>query len=991
MWDKKKDEKDDYKSSEKEKFQISHDQAVKVAKLYLKRFQLTKAWKDAVVSNRFPLYTPSEKVEVAYYEIKISRPKINDVGYIVVNANGKDIPIPCFATTGKTYTERLEAKCMGQLVKVIWHTPSYVTAEDLKGQTIASIGVPPIFEEPSKDDEIVGSIKPLHQEKKIIKRKKKTLERDQATFIDHQWQKIKIHLGIASSQLYKSSSESHNDENNGGAGGTGGVDIEDSLYTIRYANGSWNQPTFSQISPSDDINDTNHWSGCGPTAWAALVAYHDLHWDPCLLYGTHTSLSSYIKRLLMIFHDVLGTHQMSRKDDNGIWLGDTHREDMEKGYEVLEQYLLHGQGSDLGWWAYNGSYQQEFYYAYDMIYEKRHPLIVNYRTEKGGHYALGYGIAIGETIMGSITDAYILANNLHGGDGSFIDDQRETWVHFFYIRGVWSLNSMAYSCPRRKSTETSINPVVTSPMDMTRLNDGLYMIFPIDKNIHIYKTDGINYPIPTRNNPENPKSVSFDKSIILPSNRYHTSASDVLNSLSNFPELVADNATPHGPISSCAWNYEKIGTMIISRFTGNNENQNNDSDSLRAEERENNTPSIPPNEETIIASGKVSNLETLGHVMYARYEDSFQEKSGPYLFLCWRGPRDHNSGKSDPNMPYNWDPIGSPIHIAVLEIPSDLDFTSIVNENGILKSDALNFAHIILPRRFKTVVAPAITIAEDQNTGPMLYIAYSGDDFSGGSLVSHTGFLLIIKLQTLFQMMINGDDRWPSQRSEPTGGPGIIERIVTETRYNPLDGTNYTVDIKYLDSFNWYWVPFDCPVHHVNLDSNGKKVSLIWTSDTNRSPYPTLGSAPYPSNILFAKKDYCFTANQVNGGWPDWGDCTVKVRDSNVMSEYFHQYAHIQENGEILVNGRPVILSTREGRIIAWNGDGLIYFGTLWNSNIVGLQGDLLYSSGFPSIHFVTDSLGNKNFVLGYHSQHGIIHRIFYIDPLITDYDNLPR
>lgn len=239
-------------------------------------------------------------------------------------------------------------------------------------------------------------------------------------------------------------------------------------------------------------------------------------------------------------------------------------------------------------------------------------------------------------------------------------------------------------------------------------------------------------------------------------------------------------------------------------------------------------------------------------------------------------------------------------------------------------------------------------------------------------------------------MLINGDDRWPSQRSEPTGEPGILEREETETRTVGRD--EITVVTKHLDSFNWYWVPFDCPVHHVNLDSNGKEVSLIWISDRNRSPYPPLGSGEYPNNVLFVKKDYSFTGDQINGGWPDWGDCIVKVRKSDVMSDYFPQFNHIQENGEILVNGRPDILSTREGRIIAWKGDGLIYFGRLSNlTNNVYLQGDLLYESGFPSTHFVTDSLGNKNFVLGFHSQHGFNHRIFYIDPLITDYDNLLR
>lgn len=153
-------------------------------------------------------------------------------------------------------------------------------------------------------------------------------------------------------------------------------------------------------------------------------------------------------------------------------------------------------------------------------------------------------------------------------------------------------------------------------------------------------------------------------------------------------------------------------------------------------------------------------------------------------------------------------------HIIILEIPSNTEFADVVTNDGFLKGNTLNFAHVILPERFTTFVDPAISIAEfDAKLGSMVYIAYGENGAQKG--FGTLGRIVTIPLQTLFEIAVSGRDLWPEQNSNPNGEPGIrwhMEGVGTDQR-------------RVYDLLDWYWGYFDYQnfndVRSLNMKSNG--------------------------------------------------------------------------------------------------------------------------------------------------------------------------
>ena len=59
------------KRSKKPILQLTPNQAVSLAEIHLRQFRLAKEWKEATPSDRFPLYSPTNKDTISFYEIKI--------------------------------------------------------------------------------------------------------------------------------------------------------------------------------------------------------------------------------------------------------------------------------------------------------------------------------------------------------------------------------------------------------------------------------------------------------------------------------------------------------------------------------------------------------------------------------------------------------------------------------------------------------------------------------------------------------------------------------------------------------------------------------------------------------------------------------------------------------------------------------------------------------------------------------------------------------
>jgi len=153
-----------------------------------------------------------------------------------------------------------------------------------------------------------------------------------------------------------------------------------------YADGIATRPNYAQIKKNVHPNNTNHSSGCGPTAWMMLLGWHDLAWTPNLLKGEHSTNDTFIENQTMAIHDYLGTINLFGE-------GFTWPNDMAKGYSYVRRKL----GHSCGYW-YKTDYDwlqgcdttKVFKVARWAIREKR-PFIVGYYDD--WHYTIGYIVA----------------------------------------------------------------------------------------------------------------------------------------------------------------------------------------------------------------------------------------------------------------------------------------------------------------------------------------------------------------------------------------------------------------------------------------------------------------------------------------------------------------------------------------------------------------------------------------------------------------------
>jgi hypothetical protein len=139
----------------------SEIQALRIARLHIESCRNLKEWKDADAVDIFPLYGSGKPSEITHYEIKVSSPEQRDSGYIIVSASEETSPIPVFAVSGKTFTERLRAKSGYTETRIVWHHPFSATAMDAKGEVVAVIGTEHKKKKTAKKKPPTGMIKPL--------------------------------------------------------------------------------------------------------------------------------------------------------------------------------------------------------------------------------------------------------------------------------------------------------------------------------------------------------------------------------------------------------------------------------------------------------------------------------------------------------------------------------------------------------------------------------------------------------------------------------------------------------------------------------------------------------------------------------------------------------------------------------------------------------------------------------------------------------------
>ncbi|MFX1258161.1 MAG: hypothetical protein ACFFAN_09900 [Promethearchaeota archaeon] len=655
-------------------FRISASQALKVAEMQIEKCRRLREWRDAYAVKVFPLFSSSDKEEPSYYEVKTSTPSNDDAGTVIISATDMNYPIIGFRTHGRSLSEEIISKSDYEVKRIIWHGLNAVTGENEAGKEIISLGHKPTlvfdldeYEEYRRKHKEDPLPKPLPEPKKSEE-------------FQDEWKEVKKVLGLIKSNPYGVTADS-----------------------FKHA---WGWSRHANLKQYDLPNGES--VGCAAVAWTALLLYHDMYWDPDLLYGTHDprdegkpenidddDMSDYIKRSMKKFHDVMGTRDLPIIELNNTWAYN-----IKEGFKAFEDYHCFGNldfdpddYSEWDWEVFFGAEPGEA--IQDLILElisRDTPVIVglgpytskekkNGKKKKVAHYCLG--LAWAKNDNGKLK--FVLCDELHGKGQ---DDLY--WWHRSGVFGAWGIPRGAYNQPRWRDDRR------WERIDLSNLGNEIYAVgIKHPENSHTFlirRGPAAGFPIPVKGT--NAKSLKFDESIEVPvfalqGSEVHHGDPSITTWLyrQTFVDYLVNNATmqlaPDYKMKDFAFTREDLANILLQ-------------------------PKIPDNQ---IAIFKLLNV--------------------PYLFLAWPD-YDHR------------------IHIAYAIIPDNLE--------------DISFKHVLLPERFRhyDLSQTPIAIAQDvDRTGPMLYIAYQDFNMYYPNIYRGWGRLVIIKLDLFFQIAETGDDLWP--------------------------------------------------------------------------------------------------------------------------------------------------------------------------------------------------------------------------------------
>lgn len=861
-------------SSGERLFRISASQALRVAEMQIEKYQRLKEWNGAYAVDVFPLYLPLDKKEPSYFEVKISTPSVDDAGTVIISATDNNFPIIGFRTRGRTLTEKAIAKSGYEVKRLIWHGLNAVSGIDKEGKEIIRLGHKP---------EEVFNLEKYEEMRK--KRKEKPLpkplpEPKKSEELQEEWKEVKKALGLTKSN-------------------PSGVTAD----SFRFAWGWSRHANLDQYELSN-----GEMVGCGPTAWTALLAYHDLRWDPDWLYGTHNFMSSdYLKRSMKKFHDRMGTQG-----------GSTWAWNMAFGFLVFKDYHYFGDFyfdlDDYDKWdpvafLFGGEPGENIQNLILEMINWNIPIIVGLVIERSwigvpkGHYCLGLGWA--KNANGKLK--YVLCDELHG-EG--LEDL--FWWHRDNVFGAWAIPRSAFQ--PRKSVESN----VWEDIDLANFNNEIYAVgrkhienWP-DPNPPVFvikRGPAAGFPIPVKGT--NAKKLEFSKSVELP-----------------VYELQGSEVYPFSP-SITTWNY-KTTTINIEVSPG---------PVIRAADSTEERSDVFTIEEVRKYLSERPFTATIKRVKWETSET-------PYLFLVWA----------------DWD---GRIHVAYAKIPDDLS--------------AVSFTHVLLPERFRVHTFSGgqtdIAIAQDDKTGPVLYIAYCGGDvyLGNSNLVPDCGGLLIINLDLFFKIAETGEDLWPQ---------------------DSLPNVTYATEMgmQVLTDFKWHWARFRSNVQYVRLSSNGKKVALLWSEEY-------INNLHIYSSYTFETEVQSSTSLRVN-----WGDCKIVIPYAKYGERFLNHSSHIGNEGDwalgdIQSTQCDIFYVSDYQSLIVWTDpDGNLDTANVRISDNVSraeLVSDFFSKGWGPRLAFVRDQLNNLNIVMAYRGGANIYSRILYLGagPIlgITDFDDLPK
>lgn len=240
--------------------------AIKIASAFLKSQCVTVSnseWgQSGTVTDAFPIYLPGVD-EVSYYECKVTMNEV-DAGYILVNTNQTDLPIPQYCTEGKTSSEEFALESgisIGDLQMFRYNC--FEMFAEKKTSIGLGDGVPVVSRGFNKSGNILTGNKIDHQQMTTI-RQGFNRRVQQAEGVNPLYLKTALKSRHNRDSLIAEALKKYPQG------------LSKTTYTDRWTNDElnntfacgWHLPKWTQIR-----NASREWSGCAPLALTMLYAY----------------------------------------------------------------------------------------------------------------------------------------------------------------------------------------------------------------------------------------------------------------------------------------------------------------------------------------------------------------------------------------------------------------------------------------------------------------------------------------------------------------------------------------------------------------------------------------------------------------------------------------------------------------------------------------------------------------------------------------------
>lgn len=433
------------------------DLARSIAVYNLRDFQSMPDLSEVIIGPSYQMYNIKGE-PVDRYDVKLISIEGADRGYMIVNLQRNDFPVPEFSFEGQSLTEQLRAQLGQRSFRVVWLSPNYAVAIDSSNQIIGKLGSDPNLgvshEERAEEISEAEFIQQILDNYRIWRLKN-------VKAIAEAWHRLPGG-GKKSSELVRETQPSGN-------------------YSITYAEGYDRSVKMRQIQPNTGANNKDYLSGCGPAAWISVLAWHNMVWTPEVFRGsqpgnnrswgepTEPTWDTYLDRMTMEIGKkaYLDNHDCAWVSGNG---GITHDNRMKYGYNfIIDQLdcMPMGKSSD----------EPKLQKVYDCITLDQRPVVI----KTPNHFC----VAAGFWFHNSGDNHYILLKT--GWSGA------DKWIKSEYLEKYWYFKYLVPSSKITTPVISSYSPVIcTTPWGSDQY-DNVWFFWLDDetKKIHYtYSADG---------------------------------------------------------------------------------------------------------------------------------------------------------------------------------------------------------------------------------------------------------------------------------------------------------------------------------------------------------------------------------------------------------------------------------------------------------------------------------------------------------------------